>query len=1060
MKKLALSALAALFAATIALAQTVSAPPVQTLSLSAANNVASIGSPTIQPDAATVAIDVQGTWTGTLTLQGQVATGQWQALYATALGGVTPASTITADGVYQATISGLRGVRLIDLASGSGTAVVSFAVSKAGVAGLPGSDASTMTALGAGNGATTPTALAARFGEQINVKADFGAAGDAKSYQASIMTSGSNVLQNNSATFLPTDCAGPLNNCTGAHAKSIVVDYAGGAGAPLMTTIAGYIDAHHVSLAANAAAATPYYFASGAQIVAAGTGCAPGDTLPFAGGTASVTAVAKITHCLVAAVAQNANGSGGRADNGNMSGTCTVKGTTGAGGPPFTVAVTLTSGAISAIGSISWAGNYSTNPTSLAAEPVTGCNALSGATLTLTMGVRNLIVSTGGNYSVEPASSVSQGTPSGSESGVTFNPVWITAGTTTYGTDDTSAFQAAVNASISEWTAGADNCVYIPPGHYFLSGPMPIFWASATGGVSGCLRGEDRRRSFLYVSPAMSGDLFSWSRNYNFTSDPVNGPTESFTLNHQAASVAHLMIVGDRTTANQQNALMFYDEDQMVTADDIEIDYLNGRGIAAGITKNSTAAYIAESWFSRIRMMNVGNATSPALDWNGAGEVRCNTIDIYAPYGVGAWVHNAGGVNCDEFRVEGLQWDAASVGLDLLEIGDPAGTTALNNVHFKNVNLVDPYINAAALHITAASAANESYGVTFEGAIGGGAPLGRGIQVDYGRNIDIVVSNPINTWDYNLQMASSANVANVSVHGPNGEEAAWTANLSTAQIPGGYVMRKGLYGGAVIANIHDGTPLGGNAPGTGAVDLATTRNANTEVASGQYSAVLGGTINTANAYASLVGGGESNQAAATDATVAGGNNNVASGGQSVIAGGYENAASGTNGWIPGGKGSNDRSRYGTGCAASGPISAFNGDAQHCFAVLRGTGATGSAFRLTADMGAAGSANVVNIPNATAYLVTVDIVALDRSNNANSESWSTWTGKLTRGANAASTALTMASTPTPLTSGTVTGSAIAASADTTNGGLNLSFTPPTSNTDTWDVVARVTTVEVQ
>jgi hypothetical protein len=36
----------------------------------------------------------------------------------------------------------------------------------------------------------------------------------------------------------------------------------------------------------------------------------------------------------------------------------------------------------------------------------------------------------------------------------------------------------------------------------------------------------------------------------------------------------------------------------------------------------------------------------------------------------------------------------------------------------------------------------------------------------------------------------------------------------------------------------------------------------------------------------------------------------------------------------------------------------------------------------------------------------------------------------------------------------------ATADTTNGCLNLSFTPPTGNTDTWHPVARVETVEVQ
>jgi hypothetical protein len=52
------------------------------------------------------------------------------------------------------------------------------------------------------------------------------------------------------------------------------------------------------------------------------------------------------------------------------------------------------------------------------------------------------------------------------------------------------------------------------------------------------------------------------------------------------------------------------------------------------------------------------------------------------------------------------------------------------------------------------------------------------------------------------------------------------------------------------------------------------------------------------------------------------------------------------------------------------------------------------------------------------------------------------------------------TPTPITNGTVTGIAVSATADTTNGCLKLGVETPTTNTDTWNDVAQVTTVEVQ
>jgi hypothetical protein len=128
--------------------------------------------------------------------------------------------------------------------------------------------------------------------------------------------------------------------------------------------------------------------------------------------------------------------------------------------------------------------------------------------------------------------------------------------------------------------------------------------------------------------------------------------------------------------------------------------------------------------------------------------------------------------------------------------------------------------------------------------------------------------------------------------------------------------------------------------------------------------------------------------------------------------------------------------------------------------MRGTGATGSVFRLTSDNGTAGAADCINLPNNSGFQILVDVMAFDHTTVTKNETWSSWAGLLTRGASAAATAVTMAGTPTPLTNGTVTGSAIAATADTTNGCLNISFTPPTSNTDTWNVVARVRTIEVQ
>jgi hypothetical protein len=123
---------------------------------------------------------------------------------------------------------------------------------------------------------------------------------------------------------------------------------------------------------------------------------------------------------------------------------------------------------------------------------------------------------------------------------------------------------------------------------------------------------------------------------------------------------------------------------------------------------------------------------------------------------------------------------------------------------------------------------------------------------------------------------------------------------------------------------------GGNQRGLHAVDLQSARSAATQVASGDYSVIGGGTDNTAsggyatvgggrsntanNAYATVgggyinaanspfatVGGGQGNTASGNFATVGGGIANTASGNFATVGGGYSNTASGDYSAIPGG----------------------------------------------------------------------------------------------------------------------------------------------------------------
>lgn len=156
--------------------------------------------------------------------------------------------------------------------------------------------------------------------------------------------------------------------------------------------------------------------AESAVVVTAGTGYAPGNTITIAGGTKSIATILNVATTKVVSATVAAGGTGG------TDGTRTVTGTTGTG-TKFQASVTVSGGAITAVLSISVAGSYTVNPTAITAEPVTGAS-LTGATLSVVMGVETATINTAGSYSATPSNPVSQDTTSGSGTGATFTNLY------------------------------------------------------------------------------------------------------------------------------------------------------------------------------------------------------------------------------------------------------------------------------------------------------------------------------------------------------------------------------------------------------------------------------------------------------------------------------------------------------------------------------------------------------------------------------------------------------------------------------------------------------------
>jgi hypothetical protein len=267
---------------------------------------------------------------------------------------------------------------------------------------------------------------------------------------------------------------------------------------------------------------------------------------------------------------------------------------------------------------------------------------------------------------------------------------------------------------------------------------------------------------------------------------------------------------------------------------------------------------------------------------------------------------------------------------------------------------------------------------------------------------------------------------------------------------------------------------GGNNQATGSYsfiggggDAGTAANRN--VASGDFSVVVGGIKNTASGNGSFVGGGgldgssatQPNQATGVCSVIVGGNNNISSAFCSTIVNGAGNQASGLYSFIGSGN-SNLANARATGIVAGyngtarsvvgnhvfpacvNPIAASAGVSQSSLLILARQTTDATATALCSDANAASGTNQVILPNNSAYFFRGEVVS-GVTGGGDTKGW-TIEGVIKRGANAGSTALVGTPTVTSLyaDAGAATW-AIAVTADTTNGGLRVTFTGQAATT---------------
>lgn len=351
------------------------------------------------------------------------------------------------------------------------------------------------------------------------------------------------------------------------------------------------------------------------------------------------------------------------------------------------------------------------------------------------------------------------------------------------GGGDTSRALAQVIAAANGMTAkGQPACVYIPAGIYRIRLSPPSFVRA------GCVKGDGPTQSIIRLDRSFEGDLFAWSEAWANT---TSGPT-----------AVGLSILGDPGAKTIQNALVFYDRNDEVFIDNVEITGVHGHAIYSGATKHTSQAYMRESHLRSLRLFLDGAPGVPVVEFSSRGtgatdatnEIRLSQVDIYGANGPGFVIRNDGdgvirNITVDELRIEGKE--NGSTAADLMTIGDPVMRGNVSNVALNAIELLDPYKGFAALRLTAPPGVSAPFQISVTGSIGGGAPRGQGLRIDAGRTSTFRLSG-LHTIDTNVIIGRG--VSQIVLDG-GGQERDWTYKIDHTSLRGVSVPLR-----------HDGDP--------------------------------------------------------------------------------------------------------------------------------------------------------------------------------------------------------------------------------------------------------------
>jgi len=611
----------------------------------------------------------------------------------------------------------------------------------------------------------------------------------------------------------------------------------------------------------------------------------------------------------------------------------------------------------------------------------------------------------------------------------------------------------------------------------------------------------------LRVDGLTNGNLYSYFNFSNSTAN-LNGVTGTFTATSVGSGWYRLVLTGT-TTANPSLSTVF------------DIAVVSATGDSSANTGAGNAVYVYGAQLEIGSTANTYVATTsaaiygtPTLSFSGVSTIGLQSDgSLYvSPAGTGALQAqattsttaggNARGANAVDWQMSRSAASQVASGSNSVVVGGRRNTASATDAFVGGgfSNSVTAGSQSAIV-----SGSNITNSANNAGFVGGGTS--HTVSGDYSSIVGGYSNTTAGTYNFiggGFTNSGTASAAVTTQSGTMNGTTAVTLSGSNASIkvgqlivgtsityfPGTYVAAisgtsltlSQAASGSSTSTLSFFTPHGvvvggGNNQATGSYsfiggggDAGTAANRN--VASGDWSFVGGGRGNTSSGNWSAtgggsgnantgswasIGGGSANGIYANYGTIGGGLVNGVTGFAASVLGGYGNSASGTYSSVVSGIFGTSRSiTSSTVVASSSTITSSVGISQAAILVLAKQTTDATATVLTSNELAASGTNQVILPNNSAYFFTGEVVS-GVTGGGNTKGW-TIEGVIKRGANAASTALV--GTPTVTSSFADAGAStwvIAVTADTTNGGLAVTFTGQASTTIR--TVCRISTVEM-